>query len=212
MVVAPTAINTGIGGLLMTALTEEYGEPLRWSRALDISRGKLSEWSSKFAERHGEIVLAIPRPGDCALLHTKDFYPKGAFRLPSGGIELGERVEDAARREIREETGFDVALARLLGIIEYELCNVDEDKRIAFVSYVWLTGESCAPPCARDASERISAFREVEWHELARIADELENLPDDWRDWGRFRAFAHQLIYDLRFQIYDFLNSGQLKS
>jgi 8-oxo-dGTP pyrophosphatase MutT (NUDIX family) len=38
--------------------------------------------------------------------------------LPGGGIKRGEKAEDAARREIREETGFELDLLELLG--EYE--------------------------------------------------------------------------------------------
>jgi 8-oxo-dGTP diphosphatase len=39
-----------------------------------------------------------------------------AWTLPGGGLEAGEDPEHAVRREVREETGYRVALDGLLGI------------------------------------------------------------------------------------------------
>lgn len=38
--------------------------------------------------------------------------------VPGGGIEQGESIEEAALREVREETGLDVELVRELGVAE----------------------------------------------------------------------------------------------
>lgn len=52
------------------------------------------------------------------VLLVRHWYAPGVMMLPGGGINRGETAEDAARREIKEETGFDVKNLELLG--EYE--------------------------------------------------------------------------------------------
>ena len=43
-------------------------------------------------------------------------YRPGSWDLPGGHLALGENFEDCLLREVKEETGLDVAIDRLLGL------------------------------------------------------------------------------------------------
>jgi ADP-ribose pyrophosphatase YjhB (NUDIX family) len=59
-------------------------------------------------EREGELEVAVIRPRG-----------KSVWALPKGHVDQGERPEDAASREVREETGVEADLDRPLGEIKY---------------------------------------------------------------------------------------------
>ena len=60
----------------------------------------------------------VIRDGAVLLIRKARGPYKGMFDLPGGGIEFGEKAEDAVRREFLEETGTIVASAEFFGINE----------------------------------------------------------------------------------------------
>jgi ADP-ribose pyrophosphatase YjhB (NUDIX family) len=129
------------------------------------------------------------------LLHTKDFYPDGVYRLLSGRVLWHEEVEQTLRREVAEETSLDVSVQRFLGLIEYEFrCR---GKSLPFVSYVFELRECGGSLCCLDQGEGIADFREAAISDLSQIAAHLERLGSRWKDWGQFRAVAHHVVREL---------------
>jgi len=62
---------------------------------------------------------ALIHKGQKVLLVKRRYEPnKGRWALPGGMVELGEPVEDAVRREVKEEVGLDVRLERLLDVLD----------------------------------------------------------------------------------------------
>jgi nucleoside triphosphatase len=51
-------------------------------------------------------ALIFNQEGELFLMKTHKF--RGRYVVPGGHIELGEKMEDAVRREVKEETGLDV--------------------------------------------------------------------------------------------------------
>lgn len=72
---------------------------------------------------HGQIVAGVAGivtdPNDRVLFVTPTRGPFAGYSvLPGGGIEPGERAEDALVREIREETGITVRGMVFVGLFE----------------------------------------------------------------------------------------------
>jgi len=51
-----------------------------------------------------------------AILLVKQNYGQGYWSLPGGEMEQGESIEQAVIREVKEETGMDICLGRLIGV------------------------------------------------------------------------------------------------
>ena len=94
------------------------------------------------------IIELVDRPQRPIVLIRRGHPPPG-WALPGGFVDVGERVEDAARREAGEETGLQVTLKALLG------CYSDpaRDPRGHTVSAVFVAEAKGQPLAADDAAE-----------------------------------------------------------
>ena len=80
--------------------------------------------------------------------------PPVGLAIPGGFVEVGESVEAAAIREIKEETGLDVKLRRLLGVYS----EPDRDPRFHVVSVVFVGDAEGTPQAGSDAKE-VKVFK-----------------------------------------------------
>jgi len=131
----------------------------------------------------GERKMSLPKTPaltvDCAifdresrvLLIRRGNEPfKGAYALPGGFVDVGETVEDACRRELREETGIEVGELRLVGV--YSDPKRDPRGHTVSVAFLAQAPDRMTPRAGDDAAA-------VEW---------VEN----WRD--STLAFDHAKI------------------
>jgi len=174
---------------------ETYGAPVERTHVYEVSPRMLEERRVAQSKRTAEVVLVVQRPNGRYLLHTKSFYPPGTYRLLTGGLKVGEPLLVAVQRELREETGLGGRVERFLAVQHHEFRW--DGQCVPFTSYIlWVAGE-CGPLAPHDLDEQITAFREATLAEVSAAAEQLEALPGDWADWGRFRATAHRLVVEL---------------
>ena len=154
-------------------------------------------------DRFAEVCMVIRRRNGKLPLSIKTFYPRGAHRLPTGGIHHGERIVDALRRETEEETGLETETKRFLAWITYRPVSAPDGPPL-FHTFAFLLDEVGGRFHTSDLSEQIEEWIEVEPPALRDVADRLDHIPSspsqdiggDWADWGRFRAIVHRVVHE----------------
>jgi 8-oxo-dGTP diphosphatase len=85
----------------------------------------------KYPERPIVGVGAVVLDRGRVLLVRRANAPlKGEWSLPGGAVELGEALEDAIVREIREETGLDVEVGAVVEVLDR--IQRDPDGRVEY--------------------------------------------------------------------------------
>jgi len=119
--------------------------------------------------------------GDQVLLIRRGTPPRmGEWSLPGGRIEPGERVVDAAIRELREETGVE---ARLIGLVDVvDGIFPQTNRHYVLIDYValWVGGDPVAGDDA-SAAEFVAiedALGRVSWRETRRVIEAAVRFRD----------------------------------
>lgn len=130
-------------------------------------------------------VGAVVLDGDRVLLVQRGQPPsQGKWSLPGGLVQLGERLEDAVRREVTEECGLSVRVLDVCGVIDRIVPDSPSERAFPSrdalrVRYHWVIVDYVAEP-AGGAVRAGSDAADARWVPLADLAgyDTTDGLAD----------------------------------
>jgi ADP-ribose pyrophosphatase YjhB (NUDIX family) len=166
----------------ISQLTAAFGEPTYRERTIIADKYL---YASRLSRSRNE----------CVLLHRKGWYERGVYRLPTGGVEWGEDIEEALIRELEEETGYFDGNQRFIAILDCSF--VFQSDQVRFISYLFYLRDLKGTLRLPSSKEDISDFRDIALGELPAVAENLRQVPPPRTGWGEWRAFAHELAYEI---------------
>ncbi len=110
--------------------------------------------------------------GDAVLLIRRGKPPRaGEWSLPGGRIEPGERVTEAALRELAEETGVTARITGLIDVVDGIFSEAGLHYVLIDYAAEWVSGEPIAGDDALEARfvplDQVEAL--IDWSETRRI-------------------------------------------
>ena len=86
----------------------------------------------------GGVLLKLVRGGRMLVAIRPGRKPAGVWALPQGNLDPGERPDETALREVREETGVEGRLVEKLGDVKYTYTRRGGERVFKIVSFYLL--------------------------------------------------------------------------
>lgn len=116
--------------------------------------------------------VVFDKAGRLLLIRRANEPFRGAYALPGGFVDVGETVEAACRRELKEETGVDAGALTLVGVYS----DPKRDPRGHTCSVVYLTRVDTAEPMAGD--DAAAAEWVADWRNTSLAFDHAQIVTD----------------------------------
>ena len=126
-----------------------------WERILSGSRGEIETIARGVCAADGKVLLCKAKGGSSTY-------------LPGGHIEFGETAAEALVREMKEESGLDVEVGKLLGVLENSFLQHGE--KHCEINLVYEMSLSPRRDGADSAVNAIEPWIEFEWRDIGDLA------------------------------------------
>lgn len=152
------------------------------------------------------LVAAFDDSHNLLLGAKPDFYPPGIVRLLGGGVDEGENIENAARRELLEETGVNIHKDRMCIKTKFNIQAVDLGGNTynsdTYLVYANIESASVNPG---DDVKQIVKYKS---QDLERLVDNYRKLSPSlwykgaegefsWYDYAQVYAVIHNKVLEI---------------
>lgn len=117
----------------------------------------------------------------------------GQWSIPGGAVELGETLEEAVVREVREETGLTVTPMSMLKTLD----RIERDASCQIRFHFVLVDLLCRLASNKETMRAASDASEAKWLQLENLRHSKEFPLPEWtvvvieEGWRRFRETGH---------------------
>lgn len=126
----------------------------------------------------------LEKDGKFLLVNARVGAPKGLWNIPAGRVDEGEVVEEAAVREVKEETGLDVMIEGLVNVF-HRMKNKVADKNIIRVNFkMSIVGGELNPPKDEINEARWFSLKEIKNMEDSMFASGVKECIMDYIERG----------------------------
>jgi 8-oxo-dGTP pyrophosphatase MutT (NUDIX family) len=123
------------------------------------TKRQISAGGVAYRRRNGKIEVALISVG-------KD----SRWQLPKGLIDNGEKPEEAAQREVREEAGIETTLDALIDKIEYWYFAAEKGSRVRYHKFVYFYLLKYVKGDVRNHDHEVNQAR---WYEIEEAVEVL---------------------------------------
>ena len=102
---------THVDELLLAPVIARFGAPQVWDGSREISAANAAMIGRSSARgRAHDVTFVLRSDAGLIVIVRKPQFPEGAWRIPSGGVDVGESFDLGVKREALEETGLAIEL------------------------------------------------------------------------------------------------------
>lgn len=147
--------------------------------------------------KDGALILLRNGTAQWVLGSKPKYYFQGVYKMIGGGIEPGEDPQQAAQRELAEETQIQVEADKLVPLIHAEVFFDKNAQSFSFSSFVFYC-QSSQPVRPSDDVEEVVTLSE---HEFLQFVERMAELPEKavaadelatWADYGKVWGPIHE--------------------
>ncbi|OFV68261.1 MAG: NUDIX hydrolase [Candidatus Syntrophoarchaeum caldarius] len=128
---------------VLKEVEEKYGKPRIIELAFEMKEDEFRIMRESMRNNRAHDITFIIEKGDLIAVIRKSSHPPGVYRIPSGGVELGEDLETGLQREAFEETGLKIEILNYLLRVEacFTFNNLHQKWRSHVFRTKWVSGK-----------------------------------------------------------------------